>query len=525
MTQKGEIVEYSQEKIDLLVRALFDIVGPSSTDFKGRSHLLGGMVGDPIPPGPAERQVPELVEISEAPNYADALEMALGFYSADVVTQAVGVQRLESVNAWLEAERGAGESANSQWADPLHYEQQELPKQLALEAAIEKGVRQGWELIAQDDKEVLFRDQLGGDHFYEIDAKVFNSDGSAIWGRWRDEGELTPPPPQPDDSGDPGFIGVDPQRTWSEEAQAWVESPFQVSETASARRIAEAERTLAQLGQFVEPELFERESAFLGQEGRLQPTYRPGDQDDMFYGMDPAWLADVKAALLEAGVIGEGEAATPGWSIGSADGMSVVMDRANHLGVTWQEAAGIMAHQFSVATNLLDSQGVSGGRGTATQPRMVYKAPDYDMLKGEVRSLFQSALGRQPKDYELALLADQLDADYRAQFDADFAAQELLTNTDGTSAEGGRVPSKIEELTAALPENQGTAPPSDTGDGAVSLQNVGTVRTVDPLARMAEKFRATYGQEMQNLERKAEQRFSFGNFMNSISGTAAQVRR
>lgn len=352
-------------------------------------------------------------------------------------------------------------------------------------------------------------------------------------------GLVTPPTPRGADVG-PGFIGVGSRWEFDEARKEWYEVPFEIPQSTQQQRVREAERTLALLGQFAEPEIFAREQGIISQ--GLSPTYRPGDEADMFYGMDPAWIADVKEALWQAGTISQAEAAVGGWSKAAEAGMQVVMDRANHLGVTWEEAAGRMATQVSQANEFLREQGVAGSTGGGSQPRSVYKAPDYAYLKSEVRTLFQQALGRQPEEYELALLANQLDADYRSQYEADFAAQSMLVNEE---AEGGRAEDRssvMDELNAmsraqqeapqwrldpqtgqiALVSRQLSAPEEEE-EGGVTLEDAGTVRAVDPLARLAETMRTRYAAEIENYETRAEGRISMNTLMSNLARGGGMV--
>lgn len=219
------------------------------------------------------------------------------------------------------------------------------------------------------------------------------------------------------------------------------------------------------------------------------PLYRSQDQWSMFAGKTPEYIATVQQQMIDAGVLDKGDSVPGYWGDREAAAMSHLMTEANATGSKWFEAAANRAAALAALTP--EQRALRAGRSPFVAP--AYLAPDYATLAQAVRSTFAQRLGRDPEDYELALLADQLGADFRNQYGA--------------------------ELAAARSEY-------DAGNRAIiqeTAQSAGSFTGVDPMARLGETMLARYQPEIDRYEAVGEMQANSRNLMQSLAGLQSFV--
>lgn len=189
------------------------------------------------------------------------------------------------------------------------------------------------------------------------------------------------------------------------------------------------------------------------------PIYREQDTYTIFQRMPVPLRAEIELQLVEAGLLDPDDVRGGDvWSLEAQKAMRVVMTTANQQGLSWHES--LRLYRANPPASMDDDGG--------DVPRFVappYLAPDYDALTGDVRALFRNRLGRDPLDYELSLLAEQMQADYRKAYDVQVAAQRADFDAQVAGGDGG-----------------------------------GTFQSVDPVASMQAEFERRYGPEMARLE-------------------------
>jgi hypothetical protein len=212
------------------------------------------------------------------------------------------------------------------------------------------------------------------------------------------------------------------------------------------------------------------------------PLYYEFDAWRLFAGKSPEYIAEVKAALIEAGIIDEAEAGPMGhWRIEDSRNMYNILAEANASGKPWTT----IVEEYAAAP---DVDKAKAWRAANPFIAPVFKAPDYASLSQAVRGAFAQQIGRDPKDYELALLADQMRADFNAQHGA--------------------------TVSAARAQYEATARAADTG----APQSAGTVQDVDPMARLSETVLSKYGPEIERVEGVQENQLNVGLLMRSLTG-------
>ena len=219
--------------------------------------------------------------------------------------------------------------------------------------------------------------------------------------------------------------------------------------------------------------------------------YRSGDEWRIFVALSPERRAQVKQQLVDAGLLNEaslegGRRATV-WDAEAADAMRVVLTMANGNSMQWWTAL------RSVADGAEERR--KAARESLTQPFVAqpYVAPDWATLAQAARETASRELGRDLKDWEVAMLGDELSAYSRQQYGAEVAAARAY---------------------------------HDAGNRAIveeTDQSAGTVQGVSAADRFAERFRELYGPEMNRLDRIAQAKTNFGTMMASITGTTRMV--
>lgn len=228
------------------------------------------------------------------------------------------------------------------------------------------------------------------------------------------------------------------------------------------------------------------------------------------FGGDDAWqsvnqlyatgqLESFQRMMENAGVLDEGKYLPGVTDTPTINAMISVMAIANTQGITdWRGAAELVLKS--------GMQNLEETREELLAPLFVnrtYVAPDYDSLAQGIKGLFRDRLGRDPHDYEIALFADQLQQDYRSEFDVseraryqEFVAGNKDWNVPTTGPSGSMFDGPV-----------GTFDVPDDPRFTVNADNVrtaggGSLQGVDPAASFAEEFERRYAQEITNLDTK-----------------------
>ena len=208
----------------------------------------------------------------------------------------------------------------------------------------------------------------------------------------------------------------------------------------------------------------------------------------MFAGRSPEYIAQVKQAMVAAGLIDEGAIGPIGhWRAEDSQTMYQVMAEANASGKTWTR----ILQEYAASNEPEDRAAAWRAANPFISP--VFRSPDYATLSQAVRQTIGSQLGRDPHDWELALLADEMRADFNRAHAADVAA--------------------------ARAQYEATA----RAVGSEQPEAAGTVADVDPLARFRERIALRYAPEQEQAETTAETGANVGLLMNSLTGLHRQV--
>lgn len=223
-------------------------------------------------------------------------------------------------------------------------------------------------------------------------------------------------------------------------------------------------------------------------EGRQGPNrsrtvparYFEGDE------LNPAgWSEERRAALQEemvaAGLMDPDDFYVGMWDTNSISAYKTILGYSNLWGTDPEETLSRL--QASLPEALRD-----GRTSSAAQQRVarVYVKPDYATIAQEVKQTFEQRLGRRPRDQELNELASALSGFYRAQLDAQVAADEAADAADERAAETGEAPGNV------------------------------TQQGVDPIARFQQLFDQRYQPEEDRLEGIGDTRQNMTNVFASL---------
>lgn len=259
------------------------------------------------------------------------------------------------------------------------------------------------------------------------------------------------------------------------------------------------EEMATKFGRFVEPEAWAQMDRLRAADlpAEVAPQYYDWDNYYQFGGKSAAAIRQIQQGLVDAGFMTEKEAASEDgyWGKLSGDTMGLVMFEAASNGYSWSEwleYRKIVKRNYDL--NYPDEEAM--GRQTIPYSTPAYLEPDYATVSQTVKSFFAEQLGRDPHDYEMSLLADQLFSDYRGKFESEVSAARA------THEAGNRA--------IKLDVEQGSP---------------GTFQAVDPLSRLAETFEQQYEPEMDIIERREQLHSNLGVLMGNLSGLESMVGR
>lgn len=222
------------------------------------------------------------------------------------------------------------------------------------------------------------------------------------------------------------------------------------------------------------------------------PNYYQGDQWSYFAGAGADEKYAVQERLVANGYL-DPEDVTPGvWDYRTAQAMEYLMTDANGNGVTWVEMMNEV--ERSGGRPKPRSGGVSRSISPFVAPE--YIRPDYATMKQAVRAAFASIIGRNLDGNELKILADSMDADYRAEYEARVLAAR----------------NEYDRQVAAI------------RSGARYAAEGGTVQGVSAIDRLNERLLEKYAGEIERNEDVSERAMNVNLIMQSMGVLEGAVR-
>ena len=144
--------------------------------------------------------------------------------------------------------------------------------------------------------------------------------------------------------------------------------------------------------------------------------YREGDEYNIFANLPVEDLYALQARLIQGGLLARG-GFTPGdFDSATASAMRLVLGRQNRIGVKIDNKS----TAWNEALLLYQNEPLASGEEVS-----VFLPPDYAEVSTRIRNLFTENLGRQPKGYELTLLAEQFYNDSTLQSQQQSELQEM----------------------------------------------------------------------------------------------------
>ena len=229
-------------------------------------------------------------------------------------------------------------------------------------------------------------------------------------------------------------------------------------------------------------------SDYIPREPTATDFYKEGDQYRIFANLPTEDLYSLQARLIQGGLLARG-AFTPGdFDTATATAISLVLGRQNRLGVKTGEK--------NIAWNesllLYQNEPLPSGSEVS-----VYLPPDYAEVSTRIRNLFTEELNRQPKGYELKLLAEKFYNDASLQSQQQSELSEMALGPTVSELEAGNIGSK---------DIQGVV--SDTG-----------LQEVSPTGRLYENFNNLIQKEKDRLGANADIQTTGRNMLGTILGT------
>lgn len=229
-------------------------------------------------------------------------------------------------------------------------------------------------------------------------------------------------------------------------------------------------------------------SDYIPREPTATDFYKEGDQYRIFANLPTEDLYSLQARLIQGGLLARG-AFTPGdFDTATATAISLVLGRQNRLGVKTGEK--------NIAWNesllLYQNEPLPSGSEVS-----VYLPPDYAEVSTRIRNLFTEELNRQPKGYELKLLAEKFYNDASLQSQQQSELSEMALGPTVSELEAGNIGSK---------DIQGVV--SDTG-----------LQQVSPTGRLYENFNNLIQKEKDRLGANADIQTTGRNMLGTILGT------
>ena len=231
----------------------------------------------------------------------------------------------------------------------------------------------------------------------------------------------------------------------------------------------------------------------------IEPQYFEGDELAPATS-DPADIAHLQRRLVAAGLLEEDDYYVGFWDTQTSIAYKGVLGFANQNGFDATKAMNRL-----IATL---PQSVKDARARAEQLKVFqeppYIKPDMATLAQNVKGYFRQEVGRDPTATELAELTGAMSSLYRADFEAQVAAERAAFTAANDPTLGAPPTPPLSALTAGL-----------------ELANVrqpggGTIQDVDPVARFREIFDRRFKPEVDRLKSLDEVRANVTNVYESL---------
>ena len=216
--------------------------------------------------------------------------------------------------------------------------------------------------------------------------------------------------------------------------------------------------------------------------------YKEGDEYNIFANLTTEDLYSLQARLIQGGLLARGNFTPGDFDKATASAMRLVLGRQNRIGVK----SGEKSTAWNESLLLYQNEPLPSGEEVS-----VYLPPDYAEVSTRINNLFTQQLNRQPKGYELKLLAEQFYNDASLQSQQQSQLAELALGPTVEELEAGNIGSKnIQDVV------------SETG-----------LQEVSPTGRLYENFNNLIAKEKERLGANADIQTTGRNMLGTILGT------
>lgn len=142
--------------------------------------------------------------------------------------------------------------------------------------------------------------------------------------------------------------------------------------------------------------------------------YDPSQASRQFWGMSTSERARYTTMMVDAGLLDEEWKGIGDFSPANAAAFAEAQAHANYYGTNVDAA---LLKEAKLLSKLNAGRG-GGGRGGGGGPKVQLEVPDYETLVTDAKNLIRKNLGRDPKDWEMTLVADEMQRQYGRWADA-----------------------------------------------------------------------------------------------------------
>ena len=214
--------------------------------------------------------------------------------------------------------------------------------------------------------------------------------------------------------------------------------------------------------------------------------YKEGDQWNLFANLPTESIYQLQARLIQGGLLARGDFTPGDFDNKTLAAINIILARQNRIGVK----AGEKDSAWNEALLLYQNEPLPAGATVE-----VYLPPDYAEVSTRVKNLFSESLGRQPKGYELKLLAEQFYADSNLKQEQQARLQELALGPTVEQLESGDISG------------------ADVQETATGMQEV------SPTGRLYENFYSLIQKEKDRLQAKDDIQNTSRLMLGTILGT------
>jgi len=162
------------------------------------------------------------------------------------------------------------------------------------------------------------------------------------------------------------------------------------------------------------------EATRLGVEMVNENYFVEGDQARIWDAYSLEYRNLLEQQMLDAGLLAEGGFLPGARGIEQHNAFSVVLSMANYYGIGIGAAMGQLQKLGLARAAAQRGRGSGGGGGRST----AFTMPDYESIAQQSKDMFRSIFGhRDPKDWELSLVADYMQDQYRQSGEAQVQAR------------------------------------------------------------------------------------------------------